>query len=297
MRARYYLAECYRHSGELIKSLTILGEIYVATKSKPELFALANESYCYYIRNLIQIQKVEDEMTEERLSRIMEIIQEGLQWLLDIGKYECRGLLLINLADVLWSLGKKDQALVVSEEAYRLKLKDPDNQPASFGSFASELAKYARLLGYYDRSLQVLKEIEEHSHRYHYDQYYILNQLGLTFLEMEPPKLMEATDVARRLVRIMRDCEAAPSSNIAYYETVSCIFIANQLYQEASESLHKIHELALRDESFLRPCVLRMAKNAFHRSYGYLNIEGDRFAEWHLHQELEEWMKDRRFDT
>lgn len=120
LRAKYWLSKCFLMLGRNTEALALFREVYVTAQDHAD-HELAYRSFFNQIDALRCIQKIEGTETSANLTRRLELIEEGLLWLHDIGRETWRAPILWQQSWALGSLGKVDRALDVAEEAYRVQ--------------------------------------------------------------------------------------------------------------------------------------------------------------------------------
>lgn len=288
LQAKENLSECLRHIGRYTEAIAHFGEVYAAAKDC-EHHELAYRSLVQQIRSLDLLQEAQESNTHANLNRQKELIEEGLCWLRDIGRENWRHMLLLHLAYVLESLDKTEDAFDVAEEAYRLRKKGFGQPGWVLSDHACQVARFACILGSYERSFQVLDEIEE-SKMVPVERVRVLLARVQVLRAIDPPRLTEALEAARRAARITDEIQRPRESLFAYQELAG-IAIAVRSFAEAANALHEVRRIALDDESLDRPFLLREARNAFRKARNELAEENDKGAR-KLYQKLSEWLEE-----
>ena len=287
LRARLQLADCFRMLGRYTEAMAYYGEVYTeANDSKHH--ELTFRSLINQIECLEKIQDIQQTGTHTNLNKRKEIIEEGLLWLRDIDREKWRPSLLLRLAEVINSLGEEEEALGIAEEAYRLE-KRFDAPGYTLINFAAQVSRFARNLGNYERSLQVLDEIEK-SEISPYGLSILLSARVNVLREMDPPRLTEAIDAARRATRVVDEIQE-PRRRLFTYMELADIAIAVQSFDEARDALHMIREIALGNETIDRTYQVRRARYSFRRARNAISGDDDGAAR-KLYQMLGEWLEE-----
>ena len=285
--ARYWLGVCFKMLGRLTEAIAYFGEVYTeANDSKHH--ELTYRSLLDQIVSLGLLQEIQQTETHTNLNKRKEIIEEGLLWLRDIDREKWRHALLSELADVINSLGEEEEALGIAEEAYRLK-KRFGGPGWTLSTFAYQVSKFARNLGNYERSLQVLDEMEE-SEMDTFDLKMVLTGRVSVLQEMDPPRFSEAMDAARRATRLVDEMQE-PKGRLFTYAKIADIAIAVQSFDEARDALHVVREVALGAETLNRAILLRQARYSFRRARDAISGDDDGAAR-KLYQMLTEWFEE-----
>jgi len=287
--AKHGLGDCFYTLGQYTEALAHYGEVYVTAKEQAEFHELAYHSFYSQIEILRKLQEAERTETNANLNKRLELVEEGLRWLRDIGRETWRHALLLHRADALWALGEREQALDAVEEAYRLVKEFGKSPGYTLAAYAKELTNYARQLGRYERCLQILDETEE-SDMDPLDRVLILVARAQVLREMEPPRLAEAIDAARRAVRLVDEIQVPRERLHAYADLVDCTIAVNS-FAEVKDALRVVREVALENETLDRPYFLRYARDSFQRNRNALAGEEDKAAR-ELCQLLSEWLEE-----
>ena len=285
--AKNLLGVCLKVLGRYTEALAYSGEVYSEAKDSEHhenaIYSLINQIECF--RYLQESQETE---THFNLSRRKELIEEGLLWLRDIDREMWRHGLLSELAWVLDSLGEEEKALDVAEEAYRLR-KRVGYPGWVLSDYAVQVARLALNIGNYERSLQVLDEIEE-SDLSPYEPWNVLNERVRVLRAMLPSKLSEAMDAARRAAQLADEMQY-PRSRLYTYQELADIAILVQSFAEAHDALCVVREVAFGDETLDRTYLLRRARYHFRRARDALSGGDDETAR-ELYQMLAEWLSE-----
>jgi tetratricopeptide (TPR) repeat protein len=287
--AKFSLGECLRLSGRFTEALANFGEVYAAARDRVEFHELAYRSFYGQIETLRLIQEAGETETQANLTRRLELVEEGLSWLRDIGREEWRHALLYLQSGALQSLGEIEQALDAAEEAYRLAKKDPGGPGYYLGVHVRQAARCARRLGHYERALQALDEVEG-SDMSPLTRAQVLCERVRVLRAMEPPRVMEALDAARRMARMTDEIQEARERLLDYAELAYAAAAAHS-FAEAQDALSVVREVALKDETFDRPFLLREARRAFQKVRDDLAEEEDKTAR-ELQKTLAEWLEE-----
>ena len=145
----------------------------------------------------------------------------------------------------------------------------------------------ARRCGHPERALQVLDGIAG-NYEHLRDEVLVLEERMRVLRAFDPPRLAEAIDVARRLVRLTQEIQGPLDRLFAHNEVADCA-IAAQSFAEALEALRTVRQIALDDASFQRPYLLRQAQDALQRAQRALAKHDDAKA---LSQTLAAWLEE-----
>jgi len=282
------LGRCLKHTGQYTEAIAQFGEVYSEVKDSKH-HELAYRSLVEQIDTLRVLQMAQDTETHTNLSRRKKLIEKGLCWLRDIGRERWRHMLLLDLSQVLSSLGETEKALDVAEEAYRLRKMYEEYPGWVLSDHVRQVARLARILGSYERSLQVLDEMEE-SEMSPLERVRVFYERILVLRAMKPPMLVEAIDAARRAARLVDEIQK-PRTRLFAYEELADIAIVVQSFDEARDSLHVVREVALGDETIDRAYLLRRARYNFQRAQNALLGDDDGAAR-KLYQMLTEWISE-----
>lgn len=286
-RAKKYLSNCYLELGRYTEALASFGELYVATKDRPRFHDIAVYSFSSQIEVWQYIHESEGQ-TEANAKKRLELVEEGLRWLQDIGKERWRYALLYHRAVALESLGKLEQALDTAEEVYR---------GASFGEgvgytqagYAWLVARYLRQLGNYKRAQEVLNEMEG-KYMDPYSRMLVLTERVRLLRSTKPPKVTEALDMARQMIPRAEQIQEVRYTLFAYIE-VAYTAIDVQSYMEARNALNQIYKIAIDNETVARPFLLREAQKSFRKVQDML-AKNENKVDQTLRQNLLEWLEE-----
>jgi tetratricopeptide (TPR) repeat protein len=286
--AKLWLAESLSILGRRPEALAHDGELYAATKDRIEFHELAYRGFHHQIQELGLIQRNLGTRTEEaNINTRLELIAEGLAWLRDIGREEWRHALLLERAKALEDADDLEQALDVAEEAYRIEQGAGTSLGYVSDYYAWWVARLARRCGHPERALQVLDDITG-NYTHLRDEVLVLEERVRVLRAFDPPRLAEAIDVARRLVRLSQEIQG-PSDRLFAHDEVADCAIAAQSFAEALEALRTVRQIALDNASFERPYLLRRAQDALQRAQRAL-AEHDNAEAQTLSQTLETWL-------
>jgi|GEM_PF-6005752 len=288
--AKYWLADCNRMMGRYPKALAILGEIYIELRDKPEHRELAYRCLYDQIDCAIEIREYFESSEKTGLDNILGLIEEGLQWLRDIGLENWRAALLYHRSQVLWSMGEKERALDDIEEAYRLKREFKDAPGYNLVSHAKNLAHYSRLSGNFKRSLQVLDESEEFA-RDAFDRCILRLHRGRVLRKMISSRSIDIIENARQLARNTEDVESIYVRMLFYGET-ALSFIVCHSYAEALHTLERAYDVSMECQGHERFIVLKYAKDEFEGCYNSLAEKGENEVARDLYSKLRYWIEE-----
>jgi tetratricopeptide (TPR) repeat protein len=257
---RYWMGDCLEVLGRYSEALTWLGELYVETRNRPEMYELAFRALFVQVEAFRHLQRSEGIETEENLHKRLEVIDEGRRWLRDIGRETWRPALLLARADALESLGDLEGALDAAEEAFRVQ-KDFDPPGFSLGNHATSVARFARQLKRYDRALEMLDEMNGRTAN-PLDALGVEVELVRTLKAMGPSRRSEALHAARRLQRIADQLQSNYDKLLGYAELAEAAAAANSL-EESRSALTVVWRLAAAEQSGDRGTMLREASRVF----------------------------------
>lgn len=149
-----------------------------------------------------------------------------------------------------------------------------------------QVSALARGLGTYERSLQVLDEIEEREMN-PFELRKALDERVCVLRAMDPPRLAEAMDAARRAARLADEIQESRSRLSGYGERAD-VAIAVQSFSEAGDALRVVREVALGDETLDRAYLLLRARYRFQKERDALSGNDDEAAR-KLYRMLAEW--------
>jgi tetratricopeptide (TPR) repeat protein len=258
--ARNWAGVCLRLAGRYPEALIRMGELYLETYNQAETYELAFRSLLEQLESISALQRSNDTATDENLKKRLDMVEEGLRWLRDIGKETWRPALLSNRAETLLVLGESEQALDAAEEAYRVaKQFNPPGFP--LGYLAKEVARIASWLGRHNRAIEVLEEMNGR-------EIDGLSQLGIaiervrTLGRMGPDTASEALLAARDLTRLADQIQTEFNRQLCYIELAKAAVAASSL-AEARDALGVVHDMALASQTGDRAAMLRESRDLF----------------------------------
>ena len=290
LRAKFWLGDCFRMLGWYTKALVHYDEVYMAVRDRDEFFELAYYSFSFQIMALRLIQEAEGTNGHHaNLTRRLELVEEGLRWLHDIGREEWRHTLLYEQAFVFESLGEMERALEVAEEAYRT-CKRFGGPGFNLGVYAIQAAMFARLLGQYDRDFQVFDEVGGSITAC--TEIQMLTERIRLLRAVQPPQLVQAQEAARKLAWEAKDIQRPRVKVFAYVEVaLSAISVGS--FRDAFDALRVVRQIALKDKTFDRSFLLREAQNTFRKSRDALFGKDDKVAS-KLFRTVSKWLEETK---
>ena len=288
--AKYWLADCNRMMGRYPKALAILGEIYIELRDKTGHRELAYRCLFDQISCAISIREYLGSIEKTGSDNILGLIEEGLQWLRDIGLEYWRAALLLRRSEVLWSMGEKERALDDAEEAYRLNLEFKDSPGYTLVGYAGRLAHYSQLSGNYERSLQVLDESEEFA-KNPFSRCVLRLHRGRVLRKMTSSRSIDIIENARQLARNVEDVENI-LDRILFYGETALSFIACHSFAEALHTLERAYEVSMKCQDYERFTVLKYAKHEFENCYNSLAEKGENEVARDLYSKLRYWIEE-----
>jgi len=290
LRAKFWLGDCFRLLGRYPEALAHYDDVYASVRDRKEFHELAYYSYSFQIIVLRLIQEAEE--TNEHpvnLTRRLELVEKGLHWLHDIGHEEWRHTLLYEQAFALASLDNTERALDTAEEAYRTceKFGGPG---FNLGVYATQIAMFARYLDHHQRALQVLDELGGG----------VTTCTGIQMTierirllrAVQPPQLIQALEAARRLAAEAKNIQRPRVKLFAYGEVVHSTLAVGS-FHDASDALRVVSQIALKDETFDRPFLLREAKDIFRETKEAMLGNEDGEAR-RIYRSVSKWLRETK---
>ena len=283
--ALFWLSTCLRNTGRIEEALALSAELYAETEACADKVDLAFRAYYTQLHFLRLDHHVEHPDLERCASERLSLVELGLQWLRDVGKWHWRPALLREQAYAHWDRGERESALAVAEEAYRTK-KEFSSPGYALGCYARKVVEYARELGHLVRALQVLEEAERRE-----SLPKVLCELQvervLTLLAEMPPRTGEALAIARRLVRDVESIQD-DSTRIDAFASLAKAATASHSLAEATEAYSAMSRVALGNTASSRAKHLRDTLS--HLGAGVQDlVEEDSLATHELRVQLQTW--------
>jgi tetratricopeptide (TPR) repeat protein len=277
--AKYGLCDCLRMLGRYTEAIAYLGELYIEALDQSD-YEYAYHALYQKIDTIRCIEESQERETPKNLKRRLKMIEDGLQWLKDIGREEWRHALLYNKAYVLWSLGKREDALDTAEEGYAMyKKHDPGYQ---LSVYARQVIDYAISLEQYQRAKQILDEMEGINERPH-QRVRLLCQKAC--LLRKTGKYIEALEVARRAIEHVNLLQTPREKLHSYMELTKCA-IAVDSFSEALDAMKIIQEIIKQNDTIDKPYLIRNAKSLFREVKEILNAKENKS----ITKKLLEWL-------
>jgi HSP90 family molecular chaperone len=290
LRAKFWLGDCFRMLGRYTEALAHYDEVYMAARDRDEFLTYYSYSFQIMVLRLIQETEGSNEYYDN-LTRRLELIKEGLRWLQNIGREKWRHTLLYEQAFALASLGETERALDAAEEAYSVNKMFSSGPGYYLGVYATQVAMYSRLLGQYERGLQVLDEVEG-SNMASCTGVQVLTEHIRLLRAGKPQQLVKALDAAQRVVRLVEEIQRPriklfANAELAYSAIAACSFV------EAFDALRMVYRIALKDETFDRPFLLREAQSTLRKTRKALYRKDDEAAR-KLYRTVPKWLKETK---
>ncbi len=154
--ARYWRARCLSVLGEVEEAILLYTEIFTNYKDDPLNADFAFLSYNAFINEFLYLcGEDESPYTPETL---LEMIEEGLEWLKDGDLPYLRPSMLLTKARILHHLDRKGDALMVAEDAYHASRQQGTGYyPAVHIRY---IIRFARILGDFERAEDVLEDLD-----------------------------------------------------------------------------------------------------------------------------------------
>lgn len=282
---KFGLSDSLRMTGRHIEAITYLGELYIDAMNQSDL-EYAYDALYMKIDTIRCIEESQGTETPENFDRRLKMIEDGLQWLKDIGRYEWRHALLYNKAYVLWSLGNRKDAMDAAEEGYSI-WRYPHPSKWERTVHARQLIDYAMSLGQYKRAAVVLDEMENINERPHQRVRLLWAKARLLRKTLEN---IEALEVARRAAEQVNLLQTPRENLYAYIELTKCA-IASDSFSEALAAIKNVHEIAIKNQTIDRPYLVRNAQKTFEKVKDILNNKGNTSVKNIAYKELLDWIE------
>jgi tetratricopeptide (TPR) repeat protein len=245
-------------SGRHAEALANVGEVYSTTRHKSDSPGASFRALYLQIDALYRLQEVYNSDAEEGLLRLRNLVDEGLQWLVDVGKAEWRCTLFFLKSRILWKLGQRDLAYELSEIA--LREKERSECPGFCAAdHALQVVKHARLLGYRERAKEILDR---------YENEVLLGLSKIRFLAQKVRLVRESDgsensaslEQARRMLLMSAEIHRARERLIAHGELAVAAFSADSR-REGYDALERTVDLALKDQTLDKKWLLRKSRS------------------------------------
>jgi tetratricopeptide (TPR) repeat protein len=287
LEIRHDLARCYLFMGKFTEAITEFSQIHVATRHDPAHDALSYRALFEELQTIRIMKDVSDGQFDAH-DEHEHLIEDGLQWLDSIGKWNWRAPLLIEKAKMYAQQHRYALALDSAEEAFAAAKRNRFTGPSfALGSYASFLIRYASELGRYDRAMEVIAEME-HEYMGIYTRIQFMTEKNRVLRDMERPHLQEAVDGARTIGALLKEVQSPKNIIEAYTEMVKTFMKAGAVH-DAEETMDRMVTFALGHTLGYHDFLCRSARRSLKEAGQWLQPRAGDTAQ-KLHARIQEWM-------
>jgi len=258
LEAKRGLGESLALSGKLTRAFPYVNEICEDTSGKEEYASFFIWALERKIRIAQKIQKIEPALPRENAKKIFRLIERGQQQLKDIGM-ECRDAgLLLNEADLYFTIGDLKKAYSLSEKSYeRARIFDSGFH---MHVHAGKVAKYSRLLGNIQRAVQVIDEIKNlNFFPTPLTEARFLREQLKVWTTWSPSEPFALIPVARRMLALAEKIHGG-KNRVFLYAVFADLALRINYFDAARDAIEKAMQVAKTDNTNYRHFLLRALK-------------------------------------
>jgi len=217
-----------------------------------------------------------------------------LQAYLECTSEEMKAPFLTELAIVYFYQGEFEKALDTAEEGYSLAKEKPTIIALQYHAMIA--ARYARKVGDYQRSLEILNEIEnlyriKDKDMSPYSQVQLLTERLRLLLDLKPQKIQEAVGISQNILHLLGHITTTRALVEAYCETGKT-FVCAKMYDKSLDALQKVQEISLKNTNgYHKKFLLRKGFECYKDCLSIIGNQPDVYTP-QVHQQISRWLEE-----
>jgi len=311
LSVKHYLGECYIFLGKE-EATVILNELIKATENVDsignrftfiEMFDIGYRSRYDQVLNFRAIMESNPNAIEK--NAILTFIKKDcfdwltkndckLQRYLGYTSKDMQAPFLTELAIVYFHKGEYERALDTAEEGYSLAKEKTTIIALEY--HASIAARFARIIGNYQRALEIHNEVQNFDSRKDMDLspfslVQLLTERLRLLLELKPQKIQEAIDVSKNLTTLLRRITTKRIRVEAFCE-IGRTYLFAKMCDKSLDALQNVHEICLESTNgYHNKYLLRKGEECYKDCLSIIEADPDS-AISHAYQQISRWLEE-----